>query len=314
MALAKTINHTGQAPPPMQVQRLGAPQRFRIMRHGGYDTTEVDKRLSHLETENERLTRVNEELYRMWLKELNGREYGTPFDVLTDQEIMAERDKWQRLYVLLHESTKSIEKRKAALEAPPPPPTPPPPSKRSRVRSILSGMVFYLTVFALMVGVFLFFGTNDNPAAPPQNIAGFSAMTVLTRSMQSTIPQHSLIVTRQVDPSTIQVGDDITFLVRGNMTITHRVIEVLPNYYRNEWGFRTQGTDNAHPDAEVVLGSNIVGLVIFSNLTAGNAILFIRSNLLLVGIGIAVTMAVFFVLRFILFKKAEPESGVNVPH
>jgi len=292
------------------------PKRFRVVR-SGYDPQLVDAHIDRLETENERLSRVNNELYHMWLSDLGKRqspaswaESDLAWAMGADEE--RERDKWNRLYALLDESSGNVAGRQAwqaqSAQASPPPPQ----KKRNRVGSMLSTTFFYLLIITAVLGAFFFAGSNDNVAAPPQNIAGFSAMTVLTRVMQSTIPQRSLIATRRVDPATIQVGDDITFLMRGNFTNTHRVIEVIEDYYRGERGFRTQGTDNAQPDSETVLASNIVGLVVFHSLAAGNVILFIRHNIILVVGALVAVIVVYVLLRFLLFKKVEPED-VKVP-
>jgi len=282
------------------------PKRFCIVRQG-YAPRLVDAHIDRLETENERLSRVNDELFRMWLSDLDKRD-GLPIDGMERFEIEAEREKWKQLYALLEKSGENVAGRQVQRAQA----VPLQKKKRIRIGSIISTVLFYLLIVTVVLSAFFFAENNDNVAALPQNIAGFSAMTVLTRSMQSTIPQHSLIVTQRVDPATIQVGDDITFLVRGNFTITHRVIEVIENYYRGERGFRTQGTDNANPDAETVLASNIVGLVIFHSLAIGNVILFIRHNLIMVVSVLVAVVVVYFLLRFLLFKKVEPED-VNVP-
>ena len=174
------------------------------------------------------------------------------------------------------------------------------PKKTFRVKSAILGALFYIGLAALVFAVYLF-GTG-NPTGPPRDMAGFSAMTVLTRSMQDVIPQHSLIVTRRVDLATIAVGDDITFLMPNNTTMTHRVIEIHQNYANTGMlGFQTQGTMNDRPDAEVVLEANLVGRVIFHNLALGRGLLFVRENILFVGIMTTLTIA--FVTAFVMLWK-----------
>ncbi|MCL2864815.1 MAG: hypothetical protein FWE25_04640, partial [Lachnospiraceae bacterium] len=100
--------------------------------------------------------------------------------------------------------------------------------KRVYKKLQINGVLFYIVLVAVLVGVF--FLTREEEAGIPRHIAGFSVTRVLTGSMQSEIPQHSLIITRQVDPQEIRVGDDITFLVSETRTMTHRVILIYEDY------------------------------------------------------------------------------------
>ena len=114
--------------------------------------------------------------------------------------------------------------------------------KRRAVRKlkIFSGTIFYLVLFSMLIGVFLITQSN-NESDLPRHVGGFSIMRVLTRSMQSEIPQNSLIVVRRVDPNRLRIGDDITFMITEDRVNTHRIIEVIE--YVEEFGgpaFRTQ--------------------------------------------------------------------------
>jgi len=247
----------------------------------GYDMREVDMCVDTLRTENETLTRVNNELYLLWLNE-----FSTNGDYIQEWAKIDEND--DKLYNLLvvcqkhnqSQQTATVEEETSVENG----------KKRSRTWTFFRGFLFYLTLIAIVFGAFLFSG---DPTAPPQDIAGFSAMTVLTRSMQSVLPQHTLIVTRKVDPRTLQVGDDITFLTPNNATITHRVIEILENHQNSGMrGFRTQGVENENPDTEVVMAQNVIGRVIFNNLTIGRIVHLIRNNMLIAGIGFALLILV----------------------
>lgn len=164
-------------------------------------------------------------------------------------------------------------------------------AKPSRVKTLASTIVFYVTLVVVVVGAFIVAGSGSNGV--PQNVMGFSTMTVLTRSMQDVIPQHSLIITRRVPPESIQIGDDITYLVRGNMTVTHRVIEIHENFQNSGMrGFVTQGVMNSSPDSDVVLAANLVGRVVFHNLFLGRMVAFFRSNVL-IAVGLVLMLMIF---------------------
>jgi len=184
-----------------------------------------------------------------------------------------------------------------------------PQKKGSRIRSGIASLLFYILLAAALVGIFLVGSTADGS---PRNLLGFSAMTVLTRSMQSEIPQNSIILTRHVDPTTIQVGDDITYLMQNNTTITHRVIGIHENYENSGMrGFETQGLMNENPDAEIVLAVNVIGRVIFHSLIIGRVILFIRANVFLIVILGVLAIALSISLRFWLTGRKDTKKVVR---
>ena len=71
----------------------------------------------------------------------------------------------------------------------------------------IGDIAFYLFLIVLVVSAALLKG-GDSGA--PKSLAGFSMFTVLTGSMQDEIPQGSLVITQQTDPSELKIGDDIT--------------------------------------------------------------------------------------------------------
>lgn len=91
-------------------------------------------------------------------------------------------------------------------------------------------------------------------------LAGFHLFSVESGSMTPTYPVNSLVIVREVDPQTIEVGDVITFVANEDgMLVTHRVISVDTS----DKTFRTRGDANNVDDAEPVLWGNTVGKVMF---------------------------------------------------
>jgi len=96
------------------------------------------------------------------------------------------------------------------------------------------------------------------------------ALTVLTGSMQPTIPPGSIVFVRPVDPHNVRVGDVITFAVRsrhyGTSLVTHRVVaeklalDASGNY---QPVFTTKGDANNAPDVDPVLAQNVRGVMWF---------------------------------------------------
>ena len=280
----------------------------------GYDTHEIDA----LRSENESLKRFNNELYHLWLNEFannastmqewaeNGENRDKLYNLLiASSELIHPQQETQVDIAEIQESPVEIAETEVSIC-----------KKRSRAISFFKELLFYLILATIVFGAFLFSG---DPAGPPLDIAGFSVMTVLTRSMQSELPQHSLIVTRKVDPQSLQVGDDITFLIPNNSTVTHRIIEIFEDYQNSGIrGFQTQGVENINPDTEVVLAHNIVGRVIFHNLTLGRGVNLIRDNVFIVGIGLFLLALVYVLtklLRMTFSKKKDalPNGTQDLP-
>ena len=317
-----------QNPPP--TAKLSRQPGFQMEEQGGYRPQEVDAYIDNLLATNERLAQVNGQLFSLWLAEV--RDLVHTGGRIPERPGSSDTISWETIDRLLTYSC-AQQGRSAPPEqpaptvipvaepvAPEPEPMPEPEEdglpaeqeKSRRVKNIIGSVMFYGFLIFLVLGVYAF-GTS-NPTGPPQNIAGFSMMTVLTRSMQDVHPQDSLIITRRVDPHTIQVGDDITFLRPNNTTVTHRVIDIRPNYQGSGLpGFQTQGTQNAQPDGEIVGAANVVGRVIFSSLFLGNTVLFIRENIILIGIFIALGIALIVVLRKLIFNNSEEETKNETP-
>lgn len=113
----------------------------------------------------------------------------------------------------------------------------------------------------------------------PITVAGWSAAVVATGSMNSAIPQGSLIVTAPIGEADLAVGDDITYLSSPTTSITHRIVEVGPSaQVPGHRAFITQGVDNAQPDNAPVEAQNILGKVVFHSYPLGAAVMFVKQN------------------------------------
>ena len=148
---------------------------------------------------------------------------------------------------------------------------------RRSARGRIAGMFFYAILIAAVI---LAFFVNGSGGGAPRDVFGFSAMTVLTKSMQSEIPQDSLVITRRVPPGTIRIGDDITCLRKNSITVTHRVVGIYENYEGSgERAFETKGIENDNPDKDIVYAENVIGKVIFHSYIIGRAMVLIKENL-----------------------------------
>lgn len=91
-------------------------------------------------------------------------------------------------------------------------------------------------------------------------LAGLHLYSVESGSMTPEYPVDSLIIVREVEPESIQLGDVITFVANADgMVVTHRVVSKDPV----ERTFTTKGDANDVNDAVPVLWKNTVGKVVF---------------------------------------------------
>ena len=139
-------------------------------------------------------------------------------------------------------------------------------------------------------------------------ILGYTELAVLTGSMQPTIPVGSLIYVKEVEPSTLQVGDVITYQLEGDTMVTHRVVEVNPD----EGYLVTQGDANQDPDGQITF-ARIVGKMDFHLPYLGYISMNIRTK---TGIfAICGTLIAIILLTFIpeIFSNDEEEEEKTEP-
>lgn len=144
-----------------------------------------------------------------------------------------------------------------------------------RAVNVLAAVVIAVALVVLLRTVF-------TPAGEVPTIGGYSFMRTLTGSMEPTIPVHSFIVTQEVDPADLQVGDIITFrstdeALDGSLN-THRITQVYDQ--DGQLMFRTKGDANQIEDAEPVASVNVVGRVVWISATLGTLVSLLANPLL----------------------------------
>lgn len=166
-------------------------------------------------------------------------------------------------------------------------------------------VAFYLVLIAVIAGAFLI---KSNSGGRPTLIAGFSGFTVLTSSMEDTIPKGSLVITKAVDPNSLKIGDDITYMSGATSTITHRIIEIQEDYLNtNARAFITKGTMNKNQDKNPVAAANVVGKVVFHSKVLGAIAAFLSKNWPVVLFVVVILAGLFYVLKWI-FREEGPDQ------
>lgn len=124
-------------------------------------------------------------------------------------------------------------------------------------------------------------------------VMGYQCFTVISGSMEPKYSVGDLIYVKKVDASTIQVGDDITFILNEDLVVaTHRVVRVDAENQR----FYTKGDANEIEDQSPVHFNNVIGVPKFAIPKLGYVSDFVQNPpgmYITIGIGIILILAVF---------------------
>lgn len=121
-------------------------------------------------------------------------------------------------------------------------------NKIKKVWSIVSSILVVLMVFC---AVFLM----------GSRILGYQCYNIISPSMEPEYMVGDLIYVKAVDPTTIKVGDVITFIVNEDLIVgTHRVVRIDEENQR----FYTKGDANQIEDGDPVHFNNVIGVPKFS--------------------------------------------------
>ena len=145
-----------------------------------------------------------------------------------------------------------------------------------------------------------------------KSIAGIRIFTVVTESM---VPEYNVgdtIIVKFVEPSTLKIGDDITYLGEkesyAGKYITHRIIDIKQDE-NGMYIIKTQGIANPKPDPEInetqVYGRIIYKSIIISKLNGLVGNLYSMYFVILVPIAIMI----FFEIR--AFGKKDDDDDEN---
>lgn len=123
-------------------------------------------------------------------------------------------------------------------------------------------------------------------------LIGYQCYTIISPSMEPEYKVGDLIYVKEVDPSTIKVGDVITFLVNEDLVVgTHRVVSIDAEKQH----FITKGDMNDTEDPPVHF-NNVIGVPQFSIPKLGYVSNFIQNPpgmYITIGVGVLLILLVF---------------------
>ncbi len=148
---------------------------------------------------------------------------------------------------------------------------------RQKTLTVLGIVLCVILVPLLLVNIILIIQGFVNPDEVP-GIGGYKPMMVLTDSMDPTIKSGDLIIIKEIDPTTLKVGDIITFFDpagNGHTTVTHTIIDITE--VDNILMFETQGDNNNTADRLLVEEDAVVGIYLFRVPIVANIAMFMQT-------------------------------------
>jgi len=147
---------------------------------------------------------------------------------------------------------------------------------KTALGKVLTGIgivVCVMLAFIFIINLTLIVKSYIYPDKVP-DFMGYKPFIVLSGSMEPVIMTGDLIVTKEIVPENIAVGDVISFRVDQDVVVSHRVTEI-----QTEGGlsFLTKGDANTGMDATNVLAENIEGVYIWRVAGLGKFAMFLQT-------------------------------------
>lgn len=177
----------------------------------------------------------------------------------------------------------------------------------------------------LLVNLVLIFKSVIYPNDLP-SIFGYKPLIVMSDSMYPQIKTNDLIFSKVVEPSTLKVGDVITFREEGGGVVTHQILAILDdngtpyfqtgginNYQRNPDGtpyLNESGNRVIVPDTEPVYYDQVEGLYVSRMAGFGGFIYWMQSTWGLI-VCIGIPLIAFVVYGFIRYNASLKEQKQN---
>lgn len=152
-----------------------------------------------------------------------------------------------------------------------------------------------ILAFVLLINLWIMFQANTNKDKVP-SVFGYKPFIVLSGSMETDIRVGDLIITKEIDPTTLVVGDVIAFRDPEGTVTTHRIIEMV-DCYQNTC-FITKGDNNSSQDQQLVELDDVEGIYVGRIPSVGNMLKSLSepTTIIIVVLGITVVFAVSFML------------------
>lgn len=161
----------------------------------------------------------------------------------------------------------------------------------SRLVTIFSDVTFYIIIVLLGLFALFYIGTNNS-------LFGYQLYNVIDTSMEPKFQQGSILIVKDVEASSLAIGDAITFYKNEDTIITREIIAINEdNNGIGNYKIQTKEISGAN-DVETALSSNVLGKVMTNIPYLGSVDTFMNSHLEMILITFTVIIIVTSFLRY----------------
>ncbi len=169
-----------------------------------------------------------------------------------------------------------------------------------KISNWLTIVAVVILAFVLLINLWIMFQANTDKDKVP-SVFGYKPFIVLSGSMETDIRVGDLIITREVDPTTLVIGDVVAFRDPEGTVTTHRIIEIVD--CRGSNCFITKGDNNSSQDQQLVELSDVEGIYIGRIPGVGNMLKSMSEPTTIIIVVLCIT--VIFAASFMLSNKKQ---------
>lgn len=172
-----------------------------------------------------------------------------------------------------------------------------------KILSILAILICIVLIPLLVMNLTIIVKSYTNPDEVP-DFFGIKPFIVVTGSMEGTIDAGDLVITKNVDPATLQVGDIISYR-EGESVITHRIVDLTEQ--EGAPAFVTKGDANNAEDTNPVTYDQVESIYMFNIAGMGNVAMYMQTPTgMLAFVGIPLCC---FILYDIIRRRLDRRKG-----
>ncbi len=166
--------------------------------------------------------------------------------------------------------------------------------------AIIVAIVILTPIF--LMNLWIMFQAKSNPEKIP-SVFGYKPFMVLSGSMETKIHKGDLIISKNVNPSTLKIDDIIAFRDSEGTVTTHRIIDIVNNDGQNL--FITKGDNNNTQDQNLVEYKDVEGVYVLRIPGVGSIMDSLSEPTTIIIILLAITLI--FVIGFTISTKKQRE-------
>lgn len=155
-----------------------------------------------------------------------------------------------------------------------------------------------ILAFVLLINLWIMFQANTNKDKVP-SVFGYKPFIVLSGSMETDIRVGDLIITKEIDPTTLVVGDVVAFRDPEGTVTTHRIIEMVD--CPTGTCFITKGDNNSSQDQQLVELADVEGMYVGRIPSVGNMLKSLSEPTTIIIVVLCITVV--FAASFMLSNK-----------